>query len=395
MALARVGTSGWSYREWVGGVYPAGTPPARMLAFYAARLSTAEAHSTFRRHPTAKALDGWRADVPAGFRFVPKAHVGLTHRRDLGGMEERVERFFTSLAPLGAQLGPVLFQLPHRQPDMGRLERLLAALPPGTRAAFELAAPWHLPAVVDRLESHGATLVVADTDVDRDRAGGPGPPGPPDPSDVGPFRYIRLRRAGYTDEQLDRWARRIADEVAGGVDVYAFVRHDDRGEAPRRAIRLAETLARLAPSAACDDTAAVAALLGRPPRGRFDVVVRNGDGRPVVIRNEPVLEDGTPMPTRYWLVDEDRRRAVSRLESGGGVRAAAAAVGPDALAAAHARYAAERDAALPGSHRGVRPEGGVAGTRQGVKCLHAHYAWYLAGGDDPVGRWVDQQLASP
>jgi hypothetical protein len=27
-----------------------------------------------------------------------------------------------------------------------------------------------------------------------------------------------------------------------------------------------------------------------------------------------------------------------------------------------------------------------------VKCLHTHYAWYLAGGDDPVGRWVDEQL---
>jgi hypothetical protein len=29
-----------------------------------------------------------------------------------------------------------------------------------------------------------------------------------------------------------------------------------------------------------------------------------------------------------------------------------------------------------------------------VKCLHAHYAWYLAGGDDPVGRWVAEQVGS-
>jgi hypothetical protein len=29
-----------------------------------------------------------------------------------------------------------------------------------------------------------------------------------------------------------------------------------------------------------------------------------------------------------------------------------------------------------------------------VKCLHAHYAWYLSGGDDPVGRWVEQHLPS-
>jgi hypothetical protein len=30
-----------------------------------------------------------------------------------------------------------------------------------------------------------------------------------------------------------------------------------------------------------------------------------------------------------------------------------------------------------------------------VKCLHAHYAYFLAGGDDPVGRWVDERLESP
>ena len=142
-----------------------------------------------------------------------------------------------------------------------------------------------------------------------------------------------------------------------------------------------------------DDRAVVTTLLGRPPQGEFDVAVRGGDGRPVVIRNAPLLDDGTPMPTRYWLVDEDLRRAVSTLEASGGVRAAEAAVDPGQVAAAHARYAAERDAALPPDHTGPRPSGGVAGTRKGVKCLHAHYAWYLAGGDDPIGRWVAEHLA--
>ena len=140
------------------------------------------------------------------------------------------------------------------------------------------------------------------------------------------------------------------------------------------------------------DFPAVTALLGRPPQGGFEVVVRNRTGGPVVIRNAPLLDDGTPMPTRYWLVDDALRRAVSTIEAGGGVRAAESAVDPDDLAMAHRRYAAERDAAIPAGHDGPRPSGGVAGTRKGVKCLHAHYAWYLAGGDDPVGRWVDDRL---
>ena len=141
-----------------------------------------------------------------------------------------------------------------------------------------------------------------------------------------------------------------------------------------------------------DDAATVARLLGREPRGRFDVVVRDADGEPVVIRNEPLLDDGTPMPTRYWLVGAELCDGVSRLEAAGGVRQAEAAVDADALADAHRRYAAERDAALPARHAGPRPTGGVGGTRRGVKCLHAHYAWYLAGGDDPIGKWVETRL---
>ena len=140
------------------------------------------------------------------------------------------------------------------------------------------------------------------------------------------------------------------------------------------------------------DRERVALLLGREPQGRFEVVVRDPAGQPVVIRNAPLLDDGTPMPTRYWLVGQNLRLAVDRLEARGGVRAAEAAVDPDARDTAHARYAAERDAEIPPEWNGPRPSGGVGGTHKGVKCLHAHYAWYLAGGDDPVGRWVDRQL---
>ena len=142
------------------------------------------------------------------------------------------------------------------------------------------------------------------------------------------------------------------------------------------------------------DRATVERLLGRPAQGRFRVVARDEDGEPVVIRNEPLLDDGTPMPTRYWLVGRRESIAVSRLETDGGVRRAEAEVDPTVLADAHRRYAAERDAAVPAGWSGPRPYGGVGGTRRGVKCLHAHYAWHLAGGDDPVGRWVADHLAA-
>ena len=157
------------------------------------------------------------------------------------------------------------------------------------------------------------------------------------------------------------------------------------------------------------DLEALTVLLGRPPRGPFEVVVSDDQGGPVVIRNAPLLDDGTPMPTRYWLVGRRARLAIDRLEAAGGVNSAEAAGDPQAAAGgsqpppppldpeqleeAHRRDAAERDAAVPPGWDGPRPSGGVGGTKRGVKCLHAHYAWFLAGGDDPVGRWVSGQLA--
>lgn len=141
-----------------------------------------------------------------------------------------------------------------------------------------------------------------------------------------------------------------------------------------------------------DDATLVEQLLGRVPSGAWEVAVRSESGAPAVLVNAPFLFDGTPMPTRYWLVDPVLRDAVSRLESTGGVREAGAALRPDAIAEAHRRYATERDALIPEDHEGPRPSGGVGGTRQGVKCLHAHLAWWLAGGEDPVGEWTAERI---
>jgi len=222
-----VGTSGWSYRAWVGPFYPPRTPTSRMLDVYAERLPTVEVHNTFRRRPPATTLESWKASVPAGFRFAVKAHVGITHRRDLNGVEDRVEAFLASLGPLEAHVGPVLFQLPHRQPDLGRLNRLLDAVPPGSAVAFELWPAWRVAPVLDRLDRAGATLVAIDRDDGEAETELP---------DAGSFAYLRLRRARYDIDALDRWAERLRS-----LDKPAFVyfRHD--GD-PEEAVRLQEAV---------------------------------------------------------------------------------------------------------------------------------------------------------
>ncbi len=136
------------------------------------------------------------------------------------------------------------------------------------------------------------------------------------------------------------------------------------------------------------DRERVAELLGRTPRGAFDVVVRDHTGDPVVVRNAPFLDDGTPMPTRYYLVGEELVKAVSRIESVGAVDEVEAELDDDVIAEIHRRYESERDAAIDPDHAGHRPSGGVGGTRIGVKCLHAHVAHHLATGNDAIGEWT-------
>ena len=141
------------------------------------------------------------------------------------------------------------------------------------------------------------------------------------------------------------------------------------------------------------DVALVREQLGREPTTAFAVVARCTGGHPLVIRNAPLDVNGEPFPTTYWLTCPDAVKAVARIESEGWIARLNDRVQDDeafdeALEAAHRAYASERGADLPEA----AAWGGVAGTRTGVKCLHAHYAYHLAGGDDPVGAWTAERV---
>jgi len=144
------------------------------------------------------------------------------------------------------------------------------------------------------------------------------------------------------------------------------------------------------------DGEVLALQIGRPLRATSTVVRRCHLGLPVVAEVPPLLDTGEPFPTRYWLTCPLAHRRVSRIEGSGGVRAAQAKIDSDpafrrAVDAANARYAQERDALVPaGSVR--RPSGGVGGSSRGVKCLHAHYADFASGSDNPIGQDVHQTV---
>ena len=133
------------------------------------------------------------------------------------------------------------------------------------------------------------------------------------------------------------------------------------------------------------DLDAVREQLGREPTVPFSVIARCSDGHPLVIRNRPLDTDGHPFPTIYWLTCPAAVKAVSRLESDGWIaRLARDPELAEGIEEAHTAYASERGRVASGAERW----GGVGGTGHGLKCLHAHYAYHLAGGDDAVGAWT-------
>jgi hypothetical protein len=148
------------------------------------------------------------------------------------------------------------------------------------------------------------------------------------------------------------------------------------------------------------DSEVLALQLKRPLRAASTALRRCDLGLPIVAEVPPILDTGEPFPTRYWLTCPLAHRRIARIEGEGGVRAAQAKVAADpelreALEAAHARYERDRDALLGAGMQDHRPSGGIGGSSGGVKCLHAHYADFAAGNDNPIGRGLHDVIGEP
>lgn len=225
-----LGTSGFSYDQWKHGVfYPEGLKDREMLSYYASRFPSVEINYTFRRFPTEKTLEGWKAETPDGFRFTLKANQRITHRRRLADADDDVRDFLERGRLLGERLGTVLYQCPPTLVyDRALIEAFVGYLPPIPRAAMEFRHPSWAQARTLLLEQ-GVAWCVAETD-ERD----------PDPDDLSwePFGFLRLRKTEYSDDELRAWAERIRAALERGRDVYCYFKHEDDGLSTRMADRL-------------------------------------------------------------------------------------------------------------------------------------------------------------
>lgn len=131
MSDLRIGTSGWTYRDWRGAFYPTGVPQKRWLEHYASVFDSAEINATFYRLPTQAAVARWRETSFAGFLFAWKASRFITHMKRLKDIEGSIKRVYAPMRALGPKLGPALFQLPPQMAfDLPRLVDFLDCCPP-------------------------------------------------------------------------------------------------------------------------------------------------------------------------------------------------------------------------------------------------------------------------
>jgi uncharacterized protein YecE (DUF72 family) len=223
MGQIRIGTSGFDYKEWKPRFYPEEMPQREFLRYYGTRFNTVELNNTFYRMPTPERLEAWIAATPDHFRFALKAPRRITHVERLKAPSDAAGYLLETVQVLQARLGALLFQLPpFFKRDTGRLADFLAALPPGLPAAFEFRhESWFAEETYALLEQNRAALCINDAD---------------DLSApirlTAPFAYVRLRRSEYSDESLRQWRERISGWARDGLDVYAYIKHEDNPDAP-------------------------------------------------------------------------------------------------------------------------------------------------------------------
>lgn len=252
-----VGTSGFSYPDWMPRFYPAGTRPASLLAAYAARLPAVELNVTFRRRPTPSMIRGWVSATPPDFRFAVKAQRSSAIRGLFGDPAESVAWLTEPLPAFGERLGAVLYRVPAEIRRDGpwvdgdaavadaRLAALLAAWPRSIPLVLELQDPsWHVDETFAAMRAAGAVLCITELPPEGDEGAAGNDAGeaaePPIVRRTGPFLYLRLRRHDYTTDEIESWAKRIEPFLAAGDDVYAFFRHDPVGRAGELALELRE-----------------------------------------------------------------------------------------------------------------------------------------------------------
>jgi uncharacterized protein YecE (DUF72 family) len=260
-ALAPVvlGTSGFSFKDWVGPFYPEGTPAGRMLELYAGHFGAVEVNATYYRIPPPRTMQSLASRTPADFEFVVKAHQSMTHQKDAPD-DATFGAFQDALAPILAagKFRGILCQFPYAfrpdKPGRARLDLLHARLSGLGPLFVEFRhAAWLDERVFRYLDERGIGYCSVDE---------PPLPGlvPPVARLTGSIAYVRMhgrntktwwgRDRGdrydydYSPAELHEWVQKIRALAERSSKVYVFFNNCHAGQAARNALLMKDLVQR-------------------------------------------------------------------------------------------------------------------------------------------------------
>jgi uncharacterized protein YecE (DUF72 family) len=259
----RIGTSGYSFADWVGTVYPRGMKPGAFLSHYAQLFDAVEINATYYRTPSPQTFARMVEKTPDNFTFVVKVPRAMTH--DFAVFDRELEPFQKAIEPLvrAGRLGGLLAQFPYAFVPSEASRRHLGKLAQSLGSEIPLHVEfrhdtWTSEAAFDLLRILGLGFVNVDL---------PELPHLPRPSEVATNRigYVRLHgrndktwwnqalakdKGGdrydylYTASQLEPWVARI-ERLAERTDTtYVFANNCHLGQSVVNALQLGQRLGR-------------------------------------------------------------------------------------------------------------------------------------------------------
>jgi len=256
-----VGTSGYSFADWVGPFYPSGTKSGDFLRYYSGHFETVEVNSTYYGIPQPRVLEQMEKKTPPGFRFVVKLNQGMTHQ---GSLDPALYRdFLAALEPLkrAAKYDGLLAQFPwgFKRTDENRrhLGALRALLPSEPLFVEFRHDSWLTPQLEPSLRAHRIGYCAVDE---------PPLPGllPPVTMLTTEDAYVRFHgrnarnwwggggergaRTGdrydydYSEAELKEWIAKIAGLAQQARRTYLFFNNCHAGQAARNAKLMQELL---------------------------------------------------------------------------------------------------------------------------------------------------------
>lgn len=240
-----IGGTGWSMKEWVGTVYPAGAKTKDYLRHYANQFNTIELNTTHYRIPTIASVEKWYTETTPDFKFCPKIPQTISHSRDLGLNSGQIEQFCTAIAHLQEKLGCCFMQLPpyFSSDRLPVLENFLKKFPKEIPLAIEVrheswfARTEHAESLFQLLERYNTSTVITDVAGRRDvlhmRL----------TNNITMIRFVgnELHPSDYT--RLNDWVKRVNKWYEQGLaEVYFFTHEPDNIQAPTIAKYLCEEL---------------------------------------------------------------------------------------------------------------------------------------------------------